>query len=437
MMRTIVSVVVLVFPALAQDWPMYLRDPAHSSFNSEESKIGVNTLPQLQTSWKVKAAGVLAAAPTISNGALYVGDWSGYFHAIRARDGQELWSQFVGVAADPESSSCQQSIGVSGQAAVDDKTVYVPGGDSAVYAFDRETGEQLWRVPLADPATGAYIWSSITLYNGAIYVGVASLGDCPLVRGLVARIALDDPTKPLIKYLAPEDQVGGGVWSTPAVDAATNTLFVTTGTGDQDTETGLWGGSLLSLDATTLEVKAYFLLPTNSVDDDIEWGSSPSLFTMPDGTPMVAATGKDGLVYALRRSDLQLVWTQRVAVQCICPECGCGSLSTPAFDGKTLYIGAGVFDLNGFDYGNVWALDPASGQKIWGKGLPGTVIAPVTVANGLVYVPTLAGLEIFDAGTGEELWNDGSGKPLYSQAVVTNGWIYCSFVSGDVVGWKL
>src|SRR5437588_3592996 len=99
------------------------------------------------------------------------------------------------------------------------------------------------------------------------------------------------------------------------------------------------------------------------------------LFQTPDGNRFVAATGKDGILYVLNRDDLSLAWTLRLAVECVCPECGCGSLSTPAFDGKFLYVGAGVADPEGYDHGSVYAIDPLTQQIIWMHGLSGTVIA--------------------------------------------------------------
>src|SRR5262249_10904424 len=156
----------------------------------------------------------------------------------------------------------------------------------------------------------------------------------------------------------PNYDVGGGLWSTPAIDPETNTVFITTGTGNQDESQDMWGSSFMALDVLSLAIKAYFVLPTGNVEDDIEWGSSPTLFSTLGGTKLVAATGKDGVLYALRRSDLSLVWSLKIAVGCICPECGCGSISTPAFDGRTLFVGAGVSNPEEFAKGTVYAVDP-------------------------------------------------------------------------------
>lgn len=434
----LVSLFVCAFGSsiLAADWRMFAGTPEHVSYNSTETVINRDTIGTLQPAWTQSFKGGFAAAPTVVNGILYVGGWNGYFYAIDGQDGRVLWQTYVGKSAEPEVPECQPAIGVTAQAVVSGNTVIVGGGDSAIYALNKGTGAQIWRTRLADPASGSYIWSSLTLVDNILYVGVASLGDCPLVRGLLARIDLKSPGQPTIRYLAPEDQVGAGIWSTPAVDVQTNTVYVTTGTGDQDAALGLWGGTLLALDATTLEIKSYYFLPTNSIDDDIEWGSSPTLYTASDGRKLVAATGKDGILYGLSAADLSFLYQTKVALRCICPECGCGSLSTPAFDGKYLYLGAGVADPSLFDSGSIYSINPDDGSIRWVTNTPGTIIAPVTRTGTLVYAGTTTGLNVFDAATGQVVWTDENYAGMYSQPVVVDGTVYCTYVNGDVIAWR-
>ncbi|MDQ6705548.1 MAG: PQQ-binding-like beta-propeller repeat protein, partial [Acidobacteriota bacterium] len=233
------------------------------------------------------------------------------------------------------------------------------------------------------------------------------------------------------------DNAGAGIWSTPAIDESTNTAYVTTGTGDQDPRRGLWGGTMLAMDAVTLDVQAHYFLPTNSLAGDIEWGSSPTLFHKLDGSTIVAATGKDGFLYARNAPSLTFAWTVKLAVQCVSPQQGCGSISTPAFDGRTIFAGAGDSDIEDDPLGTVYALNPENGATIWRRSTDGVVIAPVTVANGLVYVSTTLGLLILDAASGDELWDDGQRGPLYSQPVVADGTVYSTYVTGEVVAWRL
>lgn len=433
--------VVVLFLATSQfsyadDWVMFGRTPAHASFARTEATLKKSVLSTLQPAWAQSFETVIAASPSIAGGILYFGGWNGYFYAVDGKDGRVLWQTFVGKAADPDFGQCQQAIGVSSQATISGDIVYVGGGDSAVYALKKSTGEQIWRVPLADPASGSYIWSSLTLVQNILYVGVASLGDCPLVRGALVRFDLNAPLKPLVRYLTTDDQVGAGLWSTPAIDVASNTVFVTTGTGEQVAGEGVWGGTLLALDATTLDIKAHYFLPTNSVETDIEWGSSPTVVLGGGGGQMIAATGKDGVLYALAANDLSFLYQVKLAVECICPECGCGSLSTPAFDGRFLYVGAGVADPELFDSGSVYSIDPIDGRVRWVRTTPGVVIAGVTVAGGLVFAGTGTGLNIFDADSGDLLWTDQDRGAMYSQPIVVDGTVYCAYVTGELVAWR-
>ena len=420
---------------------MYLKDLSHSSFNSAENQLTRTNIPSLQPAWTVPLAAQLAAAVTVSNGVLFFGDWNGNFHALDAQTGNELWKTFVGMAATPGNPICQPAIGVTSQATVIGNAVYVGGGDSAVYALDRTTGAQLWRLSLADPASGSYIWTSIVPYQNQIYVGLASLGDCPVVPGLIVRIDPSNPQKPLIQNLVPPGEQGGGVWSTPAINVQTNTLFLNDGNPGNASDLSTPGNlsqAMVSLDATSLHVNSVFRLPASEANGDFDWGSSPTLFTPPNGVPLVAASGKDGVLYALRQADMSLVWQRQVAMSCDEPQDGCGSLSTPAFDGTTLFQGAGERDPNNAsEQGSVYALNPADGTVLWERDTAGTVIAPVTLANGMVFVSTQSELEIYDAPTGQFLWSDGNRGTLYSQPVVLNGTIYSTYLSGNVVAWRL
>ena len=418
---------------------MYLRDPAHSSYNSTESLLNSRNAGRLTPQWTTTVNAPISTGVTVSAGVLFFGAWDGNFYAVESSTGAILWMRNLGKAPDPEDPECGPGIGIASQPAVSGDTVYAAGGDSTVYALNRYTGEIVWRVPLADPQAGAFLWSSVLLSGNTLYVGIASLADCPLVRGGVARIPLDDPTHPLIRYLVPEDTAGASVWSTPAIDEQANVLYVTTGNADfdvQDAGQGIWGSALLALDASTLGIQAYFLLQLAPGDIAADWGSSPSLFATPDGNQFVAASGKNGIMWVLHRPDLTPVWAATLAIDCVAPEFGCGSLSTPAFDRRTVFTAAGTSDLfPGYD-GSVYAFDPAGPSLLWAHPSAGVVIAPVTVTPELVLVPTIKGMVVLDAASGEELWTDSENGGLYSQAVVADGTMYCTYISGAVIAWR-
>ena len=422
--------------AYAQDWPMYLGDLSHDSSRPGETTIYPGNAAQLHQLWKTSVGATISSGVTVSGGSVYFGDWSGNFHSMNALTGAAQWNQFLGKAPDPADASCQpRGIGVSSQPAVSGNTVYVGGGDSAVYAMDRGTGAILWRVPLADPSTGTYLWSSPMISQNALYIGIASLTDCPEVRGGLARIPVDNPTNPQIAYFVPANAEGAGTWGAPAIDEQNNLLYITLGNAaSQDPVNGVWGSALLALDATTLRIQSYFFLPIAPEDSDADWGSSPVLFQS-GGQPMLAASGKTGMMYVLHRPDLALLWSYKLATDCDSPELGCGSISTPAFDGSVLVTGAGQPDGNG-PLGTVYAFDPGTRQLLWRYAAAAAVLGPVTLTPGLVFVSTVSGLAVLNAATGAALWTDGGvSGAMFGQPVVSGGILYATYANGDVIAW--
>jgi uncharacterized protein (TIGR03437 family) len=416
---------------------MYLGDLAHSSYRPNETQINAVSAPQLQQLWNISVGATISTAVTVSNGFLYFGDWAGNLHAVDALTGASVWTQPLGVSPPAQQGCSPGPVGVAAQPMVSGTSVYAAGGDAAVYAMDSASGQIKWRVPLGDPSSGAFLWSSPMLYQNAIYIGIASLNDCPLIQGGMARIPLDNPSNPQIVYFTTSDTPGASVWSTPAIDTQNNMIYVTTGNSTnniQDAGAGVYGSAMLALDATTLQIQSHFFMPLKPEEDDNDWGSSPSLFTA-GGQPLVAASGKNGVMYVLHRPDLALVWSYQLAVDCDSPTVGCGSISTPAFNGSALITGAGQPLGDSAPPGSVYAFDPAGQQMLWMYAARAAVLAPVTLTPGLVFVASEQGLSALDATTGLELWNDGETTGLYSQPVVSNGVLYATYVNGNVVAW--
>ena len=69
----------LAAAALADDWPVYLYDPAHTTFNALESKINKQNVSTLEPSWQINLSAPVAAAPTIAGGVLSWGRGMGIF----------------------------------------------------------------------------------------------------------------------------------------------------------------------------------------------------------------------------------------------------------------------------------------------------------------------------------------------------------------------
>jgi len=421
--------------ALPQDWPVYLHDIAHSSSTQADPSITAANAAQFAQTWSHATGAIIAAAPTVSDGYVYVGSWDGYEYALNAVTGTVRWRTFLGVTDG--TTPCGYKVGVTSSASVDSGVVYVGGGDSYFYALDEATGAVLWQAFTGDNSlsSGHYNWSSPSIYNGYAYVGVASLCDNPLVQGELLRIELSGAHNVVAFKTVPDTQVGGGVWGSPAIDASTNTVFFTTGNGD--TTASLpepYAQSIVAIDSNTMTLKSYWHDPYTGGDSD--WGTSPVLFTDSLNRTRVTATNKDGNVYAFARANLAAgpVWQQQIAWPGPCPECnGDGSVSTAAFDGTRIYASGGRYTINGVDVpGTVNALDPATGNFIWERSAPGIVLAATASANDLVIDGAGTNVEVRSAATGAVLYSYTTGGVIYGPATVAEAHVFATSTDGSV-----
>src|SRR5260221_8959475 len=95
--------------------------------------------------------------------------------------------------------------------------------------------------------------------DGYAYIGIASVGDCPLVQGQLLQVDLS--TQQIVNTLdiVPNGQVGGGIWSSPSVDPSTNTIYVATGTLSDPSQT--LSQAIIAIDAATLTVTSSWQIP--------------------------------------------------------------------------------------------------------------------------------------------------------------------------------
>jgi len=317
----------------AADWPTYLHDEQRSGVSPDETTLAAANVDQLVRKWTYKTGGVVAASPTVVGGVVYAGSWDGYEYALDATTGTLIWRTFLGTTTGGPGCQGPPGAGVSSAATVRDGVVYVGGGDSYWYALDAASGAVLWRVFTGDnsAAGGHYNWSSPLVYNGYAYIGVASLADCPLVQGQLLRVSLSTHQVTDMFKVVPDGQLGGGIWTSPSLDAATNTVFVTTGTWTDPTRQP-YAQAIVALDATSLSVKSSWQLPQLDAVNDADWGNTPLLFSDVNGKQRVAAINKNGTLYAFDRNNLAAgpIWKTLIAFGGQCPTCGDGSVSSGA-----------------------------------------------------------------------------------------------------------
>jgi outer membrane protein assembly factor BamB len=369
-MARVVAVVALLGAALAVtagDWPTYLHDPERTATSWDEALLSPANARHLTKLWAFQTGGVIAASPIVAAGTVYVGSWDGYEYALNAATGALTWKTYLGKTT-PSPTYCHAGpVGITSSAAVQGGVVYVGGGDSYWYALDAATGAILWRVFTGDSNfnSGHYNWSSPLLYNGFAYIGVASFGDCPLVQGQLLQVDL--ATHQIVHTFdaVPSGQVGGGIWTSPSIDPATGTIYVTTGT-PRTVRTQPLADAIIALDAATLALKGSWQGPVEQMglDLDQDWGSTPLVYNSPTGTPLVAAVNKDGFVYAFNRANVGAgpVWRQRIAIGGWCPQCGDGSVSSGTYSQGLLFQAGGAAIIITRQHGMLFADSFAAGR---------------------------------------------------------------------------
>ncbi|MBJ7614829.1 PQQ-binding-like beta-propeller repeat protein [Candidatus Nephthysia bennettiae] len=426
--------------AATGDWPSYLHDPARTAANPGENTLSAANASQLTRLWSFKTGGVVAASATVVGGVVFVGSWDGYEYAVNVQTGKKIWQTFLGITSTTHAGCSPSRAGVSSAAAVESDVVYVGGGDSWWYALDATDGRVLWKVFTGDnsPSGGHYNWSSPLVYNGSAYIGVASLGDCPLVQGQLLRVDLATHQVVASFDVVPKGQVGGGIWTSPSLDAATGTIFVTTGTESSFQQKYVL--SLVALDAKSLAVKGSWQIPQSQAGADSDWGTTPVLVDDARGNHLVAAINKNGFAYAFQRDDVGAgpVWQRLIATGGICPTCGDGSVSSGATGAGRLYLGGGKTSIAGTSFkGGVRALNPATGSPVWERGTAEPVIAALAYANGLVMAGAGQTLEVLDAASGARLYNFATGSTIYGAPSVSGGRIFAGSVDGSLYAFGL
>ena len=417
------------------DWPKYCANLAMTGVAQGAANLSPATARFLNQLWKVKLNGPIASQPTIVNGIVYIGDWSGTEWALDAATGIPLAHANLGTTTAPQ---CDPStIGITSSAAVSSNIVYVAGGDDAFYALDATTLAVVWRRSLGDNSkTGGYYgWCSPAIAAGEILQGISSNCDDPFVPGRLMALNISDGSDNNISWMIepewPNNALGGGIWTSPAVDEAKGDVFVTTGSANDINDGNAF--SILRLDLYTLVIQEAWKIEVSDPISDSDWGTSPTLFTDSRGREMVGAGQKDGNYYAFARHGLGQgpAWKRQLANGGTCPLCADGVLSTAAFDGRRLYVGSGrPPDADDNVIGAVNALNPNDGSIVWRYPLAAPVIAPVSYANGVVFTTAGTNAIALDAATGALLWKGNTKAMCVGGVAITDRGI----VFGDLAG---
>ncbi|MBF5042315.1 PQQ-binding-like beta-propeller repeat protein [Aggregicoccus sp. 17bor-14] len=400
----------------------------------------------LTPAWTAELGAYGVTQPVRVGDTLYVTmGFSAKVLALDAATGRVRWERVFPHTFRAACSQKEDQSGFYAAPAVYQGAVYVAAPDGALYALDAATGRTLRQVTLASVADPPeFIQSSpvISPELGALYVGVGSVFKCASVGGRVIAVDLETFTSRSVSLTAP-GMAGASVWSSISVDAARGELHVTTGDPHGNALASIpYAQAFLRLDARTLEVRDSWQNPTPAPEDNSDFGASPTLYRLADGTGMVAAANKDGVLYALRREALAAgpAWTRRLALGGD-PLAGLGSLVAPTFARGTLYAAGGRTE-DGAE-GSVLALDPATGAVRWRHTPPGFVMAGMPLVGDVLVVEsttpdsTHSSLELLDASSGEALARFDSAGPTYAAPTVSEGLVLWLSFEGTLRAYRI
>ncbi|PZS08515.1 MAG: hypothetical protein DLM70_02555 [Chloroflexi bacterium] len=434
---TALSVLTVALMTIGADWPTYLGNGQRTSSADNDMVLNVGNAPLLQKAWGFATGGEVAASAAIVNSVAYVGSWNGYEYAIDARYGVPLWKTYLG--QDNSFGTCRgvQPQGITSTATVRNGVLYVGGGNDYWYALNSTSGRILWQVNVGDNATGHYNWSSPGIVNGTAYVGVSSLGDCPLVQGQLLGINLKTHQITNTFNVVPNGQLGGGIWGSPAISQSAQYMYVATGNGGAaNSSSQPYARALVTLPTSDPTPFGSWQVPDSQAPGtDYDFGSTPTLFSGSGGRPLIGLVNKNGFFYAFVRGNISSgpLWQTKIATGGEGPELDQGSIAPAAFGNGTLFVAGEATQINGVSCpGSVQALDPATGSVLWQHCAPGPVLGAVTYDNGLVIDAAGKTLEVLNAATGSPLFSYTILKPMYAAPSVSNGHIYEGSVNGTL-----
>ncbi len=428
--------------------------------------IGTTNVGTLQPKWVFTPAGDVSARAAVAQGVAYFPDWAGKLYAVQSGSGRLIWSKDIG----------HDYLGGAVGSVVSRTSPFLDTRTNTLY-IGTQTGARLLAI---NAATGALRWAtqldthplavdtqSPVVYNGSVYVGVASLEEgaaanpaysCCSFRGSVMKLDAATGDVQWKTYTVPSGYTGGSVWgSTIVPDPARGVVYATTGnnytvSGDSpdnhvdsvlalrmDTGAVAWADRFASADdwnVACFSGPSAKNCPVNS-GPDFDFGSGVQLLTIQtaDGPQQIIGAGqKSGVYSAIDPNTGKVLWATQVG-----PGSALGGIEWgSATDGTRIYVAIG--NLYGIPYQNQqlgsagsWAaLDPATGTILWQTKDPnGSIdLSPVTVANGVVYAASMASgptdptMFALNAATGSQLWSYAAGGSTIAGASIANNTVY-------------
>ena len=449
---------------LPHGWPSVGYDHRNRRATPVETTLSTANAARIETRWTFDIAAYeggsgaeVSSTPTVANGMVFVTSWNGKVYGLRARDGKVRWSYDTG-SGDFLGTQSSATLTPEGRLLLGDS-------HGTTHCLVAKTGALLWTASVGDTDPAAsHIWGGTVVSNGRVFVGRASHTDVPCTQGHLYAFDLETGAE-LWRYKTVPDRVcrndtrvtcatdadcggapcvpgvGGGVTATVAVDPSGETVYM--GAVGCYTQPSIGNSdSLFSLDAAT--GAAHWIYRTESIEQYKERGAyhdfgflnGPLLVDASDGAGgtrrLVVGPSKDGTIYAVDPTTGTLVWSYSLVPNGSFAGFGLFNAAA-AWANDTLYASLYQTIVPAWPATNdhLYAFSGVDGTPRWSAQI-GPSWTPVALANGLLFVGTIGVKEyyVYDAATGARLKTIPMPAAVLSGASVVDGVIYVGFTGG-------
>ncbi|HYL19371.1 MAG TPA: PQQ-binding-like beta-propeller repeat protein [Burkholderiales bacterium] len=384
-------------------------------------------------------------------------------------------------------------------AAIKDGKVVRGTQDGYLLALDADSGKVLWEVKAADSERFEAIGMTPLIYDDLVIIG--PMGSEYGIKGWIGAFSLSDG-HPVWKFntvpgegepgvetwvgVESNMRLGGGIWTTPSLDARQGLLYVPVGNPAPDliatarAGTNIYTGAMVVLDAHTGQLEWYKqTVPQDTHDWDVPVTAPLFTATIKGARrDVVTLGGKDGLLRIVDRNSREEIYavpvTTRTNSDVVPTEEGvhtCPGLlggmewSAPALDPRRdlmvapsvdwcgvfkkdeepRFVAGQLFMGGSFTYDPVeksrgWltAIRPSTGEVLWKYSSPRPMLAAVTLTSGgVVLTGEVTGdFLVLDAGNGKPVYRFNVGGPVTGGVVsyAIDGKQYVAVVSGMMGG---
>ena len=328
-------------------WSGWGGGGGEAGYRDASSGVTAADLDELELAWAFAFpdAGQVRSKPAVVGDRVIIGSAYGEVYSIDLETGCVHW-------VFPADAAVRGGIAIgSGPAGA--QTAFFADFRGTAYAIDAASGELLWREATAMHADHTNT-GTVTVHDGIVFVPLSSMEiisandpayECCTSAGAVVALSAESGEEIWrFRTVAEEPRQtgenelgtrtfgpsGAPIWSSPTVDAARGLLYV--GTGENYTHpTTETSDAIIALDLATGEVRwshqgtaddAWNMACTTPRNfencpvgsgPDFDFGMSPIIVTREDGSQILVAGQKSGMVWAFDPdADGELVWAKKV-----------------------------------------------------------------------------------------------------------------------------